>query len=83
MSNSSFFRQGDYIAYSDGSGHYPKGFRIRNQVFNVGDTFNFQGIGNKINNRAYAITATTTNSELCPKQSLLIQIRCDSKNQFY
>lgn len=60
--NDVFGWQGDYIAYSDGSGHYPKGFRIRNQVFNVGDTFNFQGIGNKINNRAYAITATTTNS---------------------
>lgn len=70
MSNCSIFRQGDYIAYKDGSGLYPKGFRIRNQVFNVGDTFNFQGlgVGNKINNRAYAITATTTNSELCPKQ---------------
>lgn len=62
--NDVFGWQGDYIAYRDGSGHYPKGFRIRNQVFNVGDTFNFQGlgIGNKINNRAYAITATTANS---------------------
>lgn len=71
MSNYSIFRQGDYIAYSDGSGLYPKGFRIRNQVFNVGDTFNFQGIGigNKINNRAYAITATTTNSKLYSKQA--------------
>lgn len=57
-----FYRQGDYIAYSDSNNLYPDSIKIRGGVYNVGDTFNFQGVGVTSNNRAYAVTATTENS---------------------